>query len=209
MEANSTTAPFGKDPSPTPPHKGEGLYSGARHFNLRRGRAAGLLPPCGGDGRQARRGLFPLLLLIFISLLTPLPVFAVNPDEVLSNPVLEQRARNLSMQLRCMVCQNQSIDDSNAELARDLRVLVRERLTDGDTDEQVIDYVVSRYGEFVLLKPRVSAKTIILWATPVILLLIGAGAILVFIRTRPSQRAVAALTQDEQARIDELLKKER
>ncbi|KAA9388894.1 cytochrome c-type biogenesis protein CcmH [Neorhizobium galegae] len=144
---------------------------------------------------------------MILALLAPLPAFAVNPDEVLSNPVLEQRARNLSAQLRCMVCQNQSIDDSNAELARDLRVLVRERLANGDTDEQVIDYVVSRYGEFVLLKPRLSAKTIILWATPVLLLLVGAIAILVFVRTRPSQRAVAALTTEEQARIEELLKK--
>ena len=165
------------------------------------------LPPCGGDARQGRGGYIAVILAILLSLFAPLPAFAVNPDEVLSNPALEQRARNLSTQLRCMVCQNQSIDDSNAELARDLRVLVRERLTDGDTDDQVIDYVVSRYGEFVLLKPRLSTKTIILWATPIILLLIGAAAILVFIRTRPSQRAVAALTADEQARLDELLKK--
>ncbi|WP_038593042.1 cytochrome c-type biogenesis protein [Neorhizobium galegae] len=144
---------------------------------------------------------------MILALLAPLPAFAVNPDEVLTNPVLEQRARNLSAQLRCMVCQNQSIDDSNAELARDLRVLVRERLTNGDTDGQVIDYVVSRYGEFVLLKPRLSAKTIILWAMPVLLLLVGAIAILIFVRTRPSQRAVAALSAEEQARIEELLKK--
>jgi len=150
---------------------------------------------------------FRIVLAMILALLAPLPAFAVNPDEVLSNPVLEQRARNLSAQLRCMVCQNQSIDDSNAELARDLRVLVRERLTNGDTDDQVVDYVVSRYGEFVLLKPRLSAKTVILWATPVLLLLVGAIAILVFVRTRPSQRAVAALTAEEQARIEELLKK--
>ncbi|WP_432762578.1 cytochrome c-type biogenesis protein [Neorhizobium vignae] len=169
-------------------------------------RATGFLPPCEGDGRQVRRGFFSSFLLLLV-LLAPLPAFAVNPDEVLSNPALEQRARNLSAQLRCMVCQNQSIDDSNAELARDLRVLVRERLTNGDTDDQVIDYVVSRYGEFVLLKPRFSARTVILWATPVLLLLVGAIAILVFVRTRPSQRAVAALTAEEQARIEELLKK--
>ncbi|WP_370688938.1 cytochrome c-type biogenesis protein CcmH [Neorhizobium galegae] len=156
---------------------------------------------------MANSRTFWIALAMILALLAPLPAFAVNPDEVLSNPVLEQRARNLSAQLRCMVCQNQSIDDSNAELARDLRVLVRERLANGDTDEQVIDYVVSRYGEFVLLKPRLSAKTIILWATPVLLLLVGAIAILVFVRTRPSQRAVAALTTEEQARIEELLKK--
>ncbi|SMF49239.1 cytochrome c-type biogenesis protein CcmH [Xaviernesmea oryzae] len=165
------------------------------------------LPPCGGDGRQARGGLIALALALILAILTPLPALAVNPDEVLSNPVLEQRARNLSTQLRCMVCQNQSIDDSNAELARDLRVLVRERLTNGDTDQQVIDYVVSRYGEFVLLKPRFSVKTAILWATPILLLLIGAIAIFVFVRTRPSARAVAVLSAEEQARIDELLKK--
>ncbi len=139
--------------------------------------------------------------------LSSLPALAVNPDEVLRDPVLEQRARNLSAQLRCMVCQNQSIDDSNAELARDLRVLVRERLSNGDTDREVIDYVVSRYGEFVLLNPRMSAKTIVLWATPVLLLLGGGAAIFVFVRTRPRQRAVAALTPEEQARLDELLDK--
>ncbi|WP_418936479.1 cytochrome c-type biogenesis protein [Neorhizobium galegae] len=152
-------------------------------------------------------GVFWVVLAMILALLAPLPAFAVNPDEVLSNPVLEQRARNLSAQLRCMVCQNQSIDDSNAELARDLRVLVRERLTNGDADDQVIDYVVSRYGEFVLLKPRFSAKTMILWATPVLLLLVGGVAILVFVRTRPSQRSVASLTAEEQARIEELLNK--
>ena len=148
-----------------------------------------------------------LLLALMLSIYAPLPAMAVNPDEVLADPVLEQRARDLSAQLRCMVCQNQSIDDSNAELARDLRVLVRERLSNGDSDEQVIDYVVSRYGEFVLLNPRMSAKTIILWATPVLLLLGGAVAIIVYVRSRPRQRAGAALTPEEQARLDKLLEK--
>ncbi len=96
----------------------------------------------------------------------PLTAFAVNPDEVLADPSLEARARAISAELRCMVCQNQSIDDSNAELAKDLRLLVRERLTDGDTDEQVMNYIVSRYGEFVLLKPRFETKTILLWGAP-------------------------------------------
>ena len=148
-----------------------------------------------------------MLLALMLSIFAPLSAMAVNPDEVLADPVLEQRARNLSAQLRCMVCQNQSIDDSNAELARDLRVLVRERLSNGDSDEQVIDYVVSRYGEFVLLNPRMSAKTIILWATPVLLLLGGAVAMTVYVRSRPRQRAIAALTPEEQARLDELLEK--
>jgi len=146
------------------------------------------------------------LLALFL-LLAPLPAFAVNPDEILKDPALEQRARQISTQLRCMVCQNQSIDDSNAELARDLRVLVRERLTDGDTDGQVIDYVVSRYGEFVLLNPRVSARTIILWALPIGALVIGIVALFVFIRTRPNTRSIAALTDAEKKRIDELLKR--
>ncbi len=147
------------------------------------------------------------LLLMLALLLAPVGALAVNPDEILSDPVLEQRARDLSAQLRCMVCQNQSIDDSDAALARDLRVLVRERLVGGDSDQQVMDYVVSRYGEFVLLKPRLSLKTIALWATPLLLLAIGGAAIVVFVRTRPRQASVAALTPDEQARIEELLKK--
>jgi cytochrome c-type biogenesis protein CcmH len=146
-----------------------------------------------------------LLLILFI--LAPIPAFAVNPDEMLKDPALEHRAREISSQLRCMVCQNQSIDDSNADLARDLRVLVRERLTDGDSDGQVMDYVVSRYGEFVLLNPRFSAKTVILWVMPIAALLIGILALVIFIRTRPSQRSVAALSAEEKARIDDLLGK--
>jgi cytochrome c-type biogenesis protein CcmH len=144
------------------------------------------------------------MLALFL-LLTPIPAFAVNPDEVLKDPALEHRARQISAQLRCMVCQNQSIDDSNAELAKDLRVLVRERLTDGDTDAQVVDYVVSRYGEFVLLNPRLSVKTIILWAMPIGLLLAGIFAVAVFVRSRPSRRPAEALSAEETARIDELL----
>ena len=119
---------------------------------------------------------FPLVLLASL-MLAPVTALAVNPDEVLKDPKLEQRARDLSAQLRCMVCQNQSIDDSNAELAKDLRVLVRERITAGDSDEQVINYLVSRYGEFVLLKPRLSAQTVALWATPAVLFIIGGIAV--------------------------------
>lgn len=110
------------------------------------------------EGESGKAGSFLTLIFAAAS-----PAFAFNPDEVLKDPVLEQRARNLTSQLRCMVCQNQSIDDSNAELARDLRVLVRERLVQGDSDNAVIDYVVSRYGEFVLLKPRLSLRTVLLW----------------------------------------------
>ncbi|MCJ8507604.1 cytochrome c-type biogenesis protein CcmH [Rhizobium lemnae] len=159
-----------------------------------------------GRWPAGQRGLFALLILL---LLAPLPAYAVNPDEVLKDPKLEQRARDLSAQLRCMVCQNQSIDDSNAELAKDLRVLVRERITAGDSDEQVINYLVSRYGEFVLLKPRLSAQTIALWATPVVLFIIGGVAVYrLSRRSRPATGAEKALTAEEQARLAELLRKE-
>ncbi|KQS96504.1 cytochrome c-type biogenesis protein [Rhizobium sp. Leaf386] len=148
-----------------------------------------------------RRLVFVLLLMI-----SAWPAFAVNPDEVLADPALEARARALSAQLRCMVCQNQSIDDSNAELAKDLRLLVRERITNGDSDAAVIDYVVSRYGEFVLLKPRFEAKTLILWGAPVILLLAGAVAMLTAVRRRTGQVTGTKLSAEEQARLDAVLK---
>lgn len=139
----------------------------------------------------------------------PMPAFAVNPDEVLKDPVLEERARDLSAQLRCMVCQNQSIDDSNAELAKDLRVLVRERITAGDSDEQVVNYLVSRYGEFVLLKPRLSAQTIALWAMPAVLFVIGGFAVYrLLLRSRTTKGGELALTPDEQARLAELLRRD-
>jgi cytochrome c-type biogenesis protein CcmH len=148
------------------------------------------------------RRLFAVLFL-FLSMS---PAFAVNPDEVLADPALEARARALSAQLRCMVCQNQSIDDSNAELAKDLRLLVRERITNGDSDEAVIDYVVSRYGEFVLLNPRFEVKTLILWGAPVMLLLAGGAAMLVAARRRIGKTTGTALSADEQARLDAVLK---
>ncbi|NKN39598.1 cytochrome c-type biogenesis protein CcmH [Agrobacterium sp. a22-2] len=147
------------------------------------------------------------MLLSAALLLIPLAAHAVNPDEILADPKLEERARNLSAQLRCMVCQNQSIDDSNAELARDLRLIVRQRIVDGDSDQDVIQYVVSRYGEFVLLKPRVSVKTIALWGTPVVMLLIGLAVMAGFARRRNSRPATEALTPDEEARLEKLLDK--
>lgn len=135
------------------------------------------------------------------------PSLAVQPSEMLDDPVLEQRARNLSAGLRCMVCQNQSIDDSDAELARDLRVLVRERLAAGETDQQVIDYVVSRYGEFVLLQPRFSGRNALLWATPALLLAVGGGVLLAYAlrRRRPAQTRPAALSAEEEARLRDIL----
>ncbi|WP_275789867.1 cytochrome c-type biogenesis protein [Pararhizobium gei] len=146
------------------------------------------------------------LLLVCFMMLSAAPALAVNPDEVLADPVLEERARGLSAQLRCMVCQNQSIDDSNAELAKDLRILVRERLTSGDSDEAVINYVVSRYGEFVLLNPRFEQKTLLLWGAPVIVLLAGAAAMLVAARRRSGKATGTALSAEERAKLDALLK---
>ncbi|OCP24472.1 MULTISPECIES: cytochrome c-type biogenesis protein [unclassified Ensifer] len=145
------------------------------------------------------------LLAFFLFLASLGPSFAVNPDEVLPDPALEARARAISAELRCMVCQNQSIDDSNAELAKDLRAMVRERLANGDSDEAVIDYVVSRYGEFVLLKPRFETKTMILWGMPVLLLLIGAVTLLVAALRRGRQARGTPLSDDEKEKLKKLL----
>ena len=135
--------------------------------------------------------------------------YAVQPDEIMPDPAKEARARDLSRELRCMVCQNQSIDDSDAPLAKDLRVLVRERLTAGDSDTQVIDFLVSRYGEFVLLKPRFSMHTLLLWLAPFAAVIIGGWGLIAFMRRRTSKADASAqeqLTPAEQARVAELLK---
>ena len=144
------------------------------------------------------------LLLVVIGLASP--AFAVQPNEILDDPALERRARSISAELRCMVCQNQSIDDSDAELARDLRVLVRERLVSGDTDDQVYDYVVSRYGEFVLLRPRLSIQTLALWAAPILVMGAGIAAIATFLRNRDPLQAGPTLTEGEEKAIADLLK---
>jgi len=146
------------------------------------------------------------LLIGLTFLLTAFPALAFNPDEVLADPALEGRARALSGQLRCMVCQNQSIDDSNAELARDLRLLVRERLTNGDSDEQVIDYVVSRYGEFVLLRPRLRGETLLLWGAPIVLFLAGATSMVLFVRKRSGKPTGTPLSEAEKAELERALK---
>ena len=131
---------------------------------------------------------------------------AVQPNEMLKDQKLEERARDLSRELRCMVCQNQSIDDSEAPLARDLRLLVRERLTKGDTDQQVLDFLVARYGEFVLLKPPLESRTIILWALPPVALLAGAiGLFFAVRRRRISQLQPAALSTEERRRLSTLV----
>ncbi|MGJ7037627.1 cytochrome c-type biogenesis protein CcmH [Shinella sp. BE166] len=148
------------------------------------------------------------LLLAAAFLLAAFPAFAVNPDEVLPDPALEARARALSSQLRCMVCQNQSIDDSNAELARDLRLLVRERLKDGDSDEAVINYVVSRYGEFVLLNPRLRGETLLLWGAPIVLFIAGAAAMVLFVRKRGGKPTGTPLSEAEKAELERALKRD-
>ncbi|WP_425420087.1 cytochrome c-type biogenesis protein [Oricola indica] len=130
---------------------------------------------------------------------------AVNPDEVLDDPALERRARDISAELRCLVCQNQSIDDSDAELARDLRVIVRERLVEGDTDEEVMDFVVARYGEFVLLKPRLSARNMLLWGTPLIGLALGLTAIFFLFRMRRGAAPASGLTAEEQEKLSRIM----
>ncbi len=147
---------------------------------------------------------------LFLLLSAVMPLRAVEPNEMLADPTLEARARTLSMELRCMVCQNQSIDDSEAPLAHDLRVLVRERLKAGDSDRQVLDFLVARYGEFVLLRPRFAWHNAALWAVAPAVLLIGIGAIVVVIRRRRVAPALEAanLTAAEEARLSELLRRE-
>lgn len=150
------------------------------------------------------RPFFALILVAAFALATP--AVAVEPDEILADAALEARARAISTELRCMVCQNQSIDDSDAELAKDLRVLVRERLLAGDTDAQVFDFVVARYGEFVLLKPRFSARNLMLWATPLVLLLAGAGVMVAASRRR--RVSTAPLSAEETKRLEAMLEKD-
>lgn len=156
------------------------------------------------------RAFRQVLTAVALMLALIAPAAAFNPDEVLDDPALEARARSLSLELRCLVCQNQSIDDSNAELARDLRLLVRERLVAGDSDEDVITYVVSRYGEFVLLKPRFSIQTVLLWGAPVAILMIGATVMVMNGRSRNRSAAAApgndGLSAAERAELAKLLK---
>jgi cytochrome c-type biogenesis protein CcmH len=156
----------------------------------------------GSSGRRAFYGIL-LVLVAFTTFAR-----AVTPDEVLPDPKLEMRARAISQVLRCVVCQNQAIDDSNAPLAHDLRVLVRERLTSGDTDEQALDFIVARYGNFVLLNPPMQLSTLALWLGPALFVLIATIGFGQYVRRRSADRitqASASLTASEQKRIDELL----
>ena len=147
------------------------------------------------------KAVLALLLLVFAS-----PAFAVDPSEVLPNPALETRAREIGRALRCVVCQNQSIDDSNAEVARDMRRAVRERLVAGDTDAAVFDFMVARYGDYVLLNPPFKARTLLLWLGAPLVLLIAGGALLVAARRRKAVVAPQPLSDEEQRRLDSLLK---
>ncbi|WP_212524630.1 cytochrome c-type biogenesis protein [Actibacterium sp. MT2.3-13A] len=146
-------------------------------------------------------------LTLALGLILAVPAFAVEPDEVLADPALETRAREISKGLRCLVCRNESIDESNAELAKELRVLVRERLVKGDSDEQVVAYLVDRYGEYVLLKPTATGANLLLWvAGPVLLIVaLGIGAGYVLTRRRGNEAAPGGLSAEEEARLKEIL----
>ena len=151
-----------------------------------------------------------LLAMLLAAITWAGPSLAVQPDEVLDDPVLEERARGISSGLRCLVCRNESIDESNADLARDLRLLVRERLVAGDTDDEAVAYIVARYGEYVLLRPTFDGSTIALWLAGPLLLLAGVGLSLTYVRGRASAQASGedGLSPEEQARLDAILSDE-
>ena len=146
--------------------------------------------------------LLPAALLAVLVSLTP--ALAIEPDEILSDPAMEERARQISKGLRCVVCRNQSIDDSDAGIARDMRLVVRERLVAGDTDDAVREHIVSRYGEFVLMRPAFGAHTVLLWATPALLLAIGA---IVLVRRRAAAEESDCLSDDEERALAEALER--
>ena len=139
-------------------------------------------------------------LCLFLALMSQ-RAYAVEPDETLADPALEARARAISQELRCVVCQSQSIDDSNAPLAKDMRLLVRERLVAGDSDKEIFDYLVARYGDYVLLRPPVKGDTILLWAAPAIIFLIASGAVVAFLirmKREDDKSAEAEVASDEE-----------
>ncbi|MBL29018.1 MAG: cytochrome C biogenesis protein CcmH [Rhodospirillaceae bacterium] len=145
------------------------------------------------------------LCLAFLLILSAAPAFAFTADDPMDDPAQEARARELARELRCVVCQNQSIFDSNADLARDLRVLVRERIAAGDTDAEAKQYIVDRYGDFVLLKPPFKVSTYALWLGPVVIFLLGAAAVYFYHRRRRTDPEVATLSAEERRRLDKLL----
>ena len=193
---------------------------GSRRFNLyrfiaaRRGKTAAAAAPStasggppppfhgGGSARLVSRAAMGLVVL---GMLLAAPAHAVEPDEILKDPALEARARTVSAELRCLVCQNESIDESHAPLAHDIRILVRQRLEAGDTNQQVVDYLVSRYGEFILLKPPFEVQTLLLWGTPLLVIVAGGIAIAFAARRRPARDPARPLSETEQRKLDELL----
>ena len=163
-------------------------------------------PPGHAQGSGVFRGLSHALLALGVLLCLAIPAHAVRPDEMLKDPVLEARAREIGQELRCLVCRNQSIDDSDADLAHDLRVLVRQRLTAGDTDQQVTDYIVSRYGDFVLLKPPFKPDTGVLWLGPGLVLLAGLWGLGRYMRRQAGMSGSPPLSADEERRLAKILK---
>ena len=147
-----------------------------------------------------------LLAVLLTSGVAPRPAVAVDPGESLSDPTLETRARALGRGIRCLVCQNQSIDDSNAELAKDLRIIVRERLVAGDSDAEILEFLVARYGDFVLLKPPVKPRTYLLWYGPAAFLAIGSGLAVLFFRRRRAVKPPPPLTSEETAQLAALMR---
>ncbi len=160
-----------------------------------------------------RKFLSLVLMVMAFGLFSQESVRAVEPSEMLDDPKLEARARALSKNLRCLVCQNESIDESNADLAKDLRILLRERLKAGDTDEEAVQYLVDRYGEYVLLKPRFAPHTLILWIGPFLVLLIGAYALWrarrKVVTAHAAKKVEADLSEEERKRLEKLLKAEK
>ncbi len=162
---------------------------------------------------RAIPGLLPSLVSALAVLAFALTALAVEPDEILDDPALEGRARELSEDIRCLVCQNESIDSSNAELAKELRILVRERLVAGDSDQEVLDYLVERYGDFVLLNPPFKPQTYLLWFGPAAILLFGGLAVAAYFRQRrkdtgPAPAPAPSLSAEEQKRLNEILKED-
>lgn len=151
------------------------------------------------------RAVYGFALALMLALTGP--AFAVQPDEILDDPVLEQRARDLSAGLRCLVCRNESIDESNADLARDMRILVRERLVAGDSDEEVVEFLVERFGEYVLLRPTTDGSNVFLWLAAPALFLIAFGGAVFYLRSRARQKpGTDDLSDSEKQRLAELLK---
>lgn len=149
--------------------------------------------------------LLRITIASLVLLFAAIPAQAVNPDEMLKDPALEARARDISKGVRCLVCQNESVDDSNADLARDLRILIRERLTSGDSDEEVRAFLVSRYGEFVLLKPQFTARNLVLWLLPAMLLILAIAAFVLRAKNRGSRAMAPELSDTEKDRLKHLL----